>query len=214
MMRRTAVVLPATAILSAFVVLPSGRASDHLDGPRTIADPQADIADLFAFTSPERPGHLVLAMTLTPFASQSATFSPEVDYIFRLRAVTALDPLTLDTTALDVTCDFVGVDAGAQTVTCSLPSGVQAHATVGDSRGAPQGAMRVFAGLRADPAFFDRQGALATAASGRASFTGQNAFASADVLAIVVEVDPASLSDAGAAPSIFAVAAETVRRGL
>jgi hypothetical protein len=27
--------------------------SDHIDGPRQIGDPSADLTDLFAFTSPE-----------------------------------------------------------------------------------------------------------------------------------------------------------------
>jgi len=35
--------------------------SDHVDGPRSIGDPAADISDLFAFTSPENPGRTVLA---------------------------------------------------------------------------------------------------------------------------------------------------------
>ena len=41
----------------------SGRASalsDHISGPRALADPIADITDVYAFPSPERPGHLVL----------------------------------------------------------------------------------------------------------------------------------------------------------
>ena len=32
--------------------------SDHVDGPRSIGDPAADLA-LFAFTSPENPAHIV-----------------------------------------------------------------------------------------------------------------------------------------------------------
>jgi hypothetical protein len=109
-----------------------------------------------------------------------------------VRRVTAQSPLTLDPTALDVTCDFD--DAGAQTVHCAAPGGLSAQAMVGavGGAGADAGAapsMRVFAGLRADPAFFDRRGALATIAADRTSFTGQNAFAGANVLAIVVEID-------------------------
>ena len=34
--------------------------SDHFSGPRAIAGPAGDITDLWAFPSPERPGHLVL----------------------------------------------------------------------------------------------------------------------------------------------------------
>jgi hypothetical protein len=212
----------ATATVTA-TMLPTVRASDHLDGPRTTADPQADIADLYAFTSPENPAHLVLAMTVTPFASASSRFSSQVDYAFRIRRVIAPAPLTLDTTVLDLTCDFD--DATPQNVTCSASSGLRLTTAVGDRTGGggPLSPMRIFAGLRSDPAFFDRQGALATVASGRNGFTGQNAFEGANVLAIVVEVDWATalapMADAPNAPSnaagpplsILAVAAETTR---
>ena len=36
--------------------------SDHISGPRALADPIADITDVYAFPSPEHPGHLVLVM--------------------------------------------------------------------------------------------------------------------------------------------------------
>jgi hypothetical protein len=198
------------AAASSMAVLSLGRASDHLDGPRATADPQSDITDVFAFTSPSDPTHVVLAMTLTPFATDASTFSPQVDYAFRVQRATALSPLTLDPTALDVVCTF-GM-APAQTVTCSGPGGLHASATVGDAVGSAAGPMRVFAGLRSDPAFFDRQGALATVASGQASFTGHNAFAGANVLAIVVEMQSSAFIDAGP-PPVLAVAAETVRKG-
>ncbi len=206
----------------------TGRASDHLDGPRATADPQADIADVFAFTSPNQPERLVLAMTITPFASAASRFSSEVDYVFRVRRVTAVQPLALDTTALDVICGFD--DGSIQRADCSAPGGRHATVLVGDlSGGSAQATMPLFAGLRSDPSFFDRQGALATLASGRTLFTGQNAFAGASVLALVVEVDALAFApppdpDAGvdaadamaapaAMPLIVAVAAETVRRG-
>ncbi|HXN30424.1 MAG TPA: DUF4331 family protein [Polyangiaceae bacterium] len=201
------------ACAAAAGVLSPVSASDHLDGPRAVADPQADIADVFAFTSPESSGYVVLAMTVLPYASASAEFSTGVDYVFRVRRVVAPQPLTFDTTSLDITCDFDGGDGATQTVTCAGPAGMQATAPIGVTTGAdPQSAMRVFAGRRADPAFFDRQGALATVESGRTSFTGQNAFAGADVLAIVVELNAAAISGAGAPLPMLAVAAETVRR--
>jgi len=109
-------------------------------------------------------------------------------------------------------------DGGAAHVTCTAPGGLTATTAVGDPTGGgdAQSPMRVFAGTRADPAFFDRQGALATIRTGAASFTGANAFAGANVLAIVVELESsvfATVGDAGgdAAP-VIAVAAETVRR--
>jgi hypothetical protein len=154
-------------------------------------------------------------MTLVPFAPSQAIFSPQIDYVFRVRRMTAPQPLTLDPTPLDITCAFVDGDGGAQpqTATCSAPGGMLGAVAVGDPSGGASATMRVFAGRRADPAFFDRQGTFATAASGRASFTGQNSFAGADVLAIVVEIDAATFRDAGTVMPMLAVAAETVRRG-
>jgi hypothetical protein len=211
---RAAVLGTALAAACALAALSVVRASDHLDGPRTTADPQADIADVFAFTSPEDPTRVVLAMTLSPYASDASTFSSQVEYAFRVQRVAALQPPTLDGTALDVTCAYDAGDGGPPTMSCTGPGGTTASAAIGEAGNAGTG-MRVFAGLRSDPAFFDRQGALATVASGHASFTGKNAFAGANVLAIVVEMDSAAFGnggEAGAAP-VLAVAGETVRSG-
>jgi hypothetical protein len=66
MKRTTAIARSGVAAIAILAVLPAVRASDHLDGPRAIADPQADITDVFAFTSPENARRVVLAMTLVP----------------------------------------------------------------------------------------------------------------------------------------------------
>jgi hypothetical protein len=213
MKARAALACTAVAAAAALAVLSVGHASDHLDGPRATADPQADITDVFAFTSPEDPGKVVLAMALTPYASGTSAFSGEVDYAFRVQHVDALQPLSLGGVALDVVCDLDAGDGGAATMRCTGPQGATGSAVVGDAGGGSGGAIRVFAGLRSDPAFFDRQGALVTVQTGRAAFTGTNAFAGANVLAIVVELDSVLFSgDSGARP-VLAVAAETVRRG-
>ena len=59
--------------------------SDHFSGPRALAGPAGDISDVFAFPSPERPGHLVLAMTVLPLAGPDATFSDAIVCRFRVR---------------------------------------------------------------------------------------------------------------------------------
>ena len=61
--------------------------SDHISGPRAIADPVTDITDVFAFPSPESPRHLVLIMNVFPYAGPSACFSDAVIYRFRVRSV-------------------------------------------------------------------------------------------------------------------------------
>ena len=59
--------------------------SDHISGPRALADPIADITDVYAFPSPERPGNLVLVMNTLPFAKPTDAFSDGLIYRFRLR---------------------------------------------------------------------------------------------------------------------------------
>lgn len=214
--RRAVLVAAAGAAAVALAGVSAVRASDHLDGPGVTADPQSDITDVFAFTSPENPSHVVLAMAVTPFAGDAATFSPSVDYAFRVQRVEVLQPFTLDATPRDVVCRFDG--GSPQNVTCTAPGGLTATTAIGDTSGGgdAQSPMRVFAGMRSDPAFFDRQGAAATIRTGVAGFTGANALAGANVLAIVVELESrvfSTVGDAGAdgAP-VIAVAAETVRR--
>ncbi len=63
--------------------------SDHISGPRALADPIADITDVYAFPSPERPGHLVLVVNTLPFAKPTDAFSDGLIYRFRLRPLTA-----------------------------------------------------------------------------------------------------------------------------
>src|SRR6516164_5241880 len=62
--------------------------SDHVDGPRSIGDPAADLSDLFAFTSPENPAHTVLAACVFPSAGEDAIFSNTVNYSIAVRRVT------------------------------------------------------------------------------------------------------------------------------
>ena len=44
--------------------------ADHFSGPRALADPASDVTDVFAFPSPERPGHLVLVLDVFPAAAR------------------------------------------------------------------------------------------------------------------------------------------------
>ena len=76
--------------------------SDHISGPRALAEPIADITDVYAFPSPERPGHLVLVLNTLPFAKPSNLFSDGLVYRFRLRPLTAgapSDPAPFDVRA-------------------------------------------------------------------------------------------------------------------
>src|ERR1700694_3663044 len=56
----------------------SSHASDHLDTPAVIADPRADIADVYAWTSPNGK-QLNLVMTIV-----GHTFSDKLQYVLHI----------------------------------------------------------------------------------------------------------------------------------
>ena len=108
--------------------------SHHLSGPRSLTEPIADITDLYAFPSPERPGHLVLVLNTLPFAQPSSLFSDGLVYRFRLRPLTPSSPdasSAIRRRAEEFVFDCVfsapatGHGAGGieQAGTCRLPTG-------------------------------------------------------------------------------------------
>jgi hypothetical protein len=68
---------------------------DHFSSPRVFADPAAGIVDLYAFPSPELPGHVVLVLTVFPGATVTSLFSDAITYHFRIRPVTYAPALCL-----------------------------------------------------------------------------------------------------------------------
>ena len=47
----------------------------YFSGPRALAEPHGDVADVYAFPGPGQPGRLVLAMNVAPTAPDDASFS-------------------------------------------------------------------------------------------------------------------------------------------
>jgi hypothetical protein len=102
--------------------------SDHISGPRALADPIADITDVYAFPSPERPGHLVLVMNTLPFAKPSDALSDGLLYRFRLRPLTMTsaedrEPFDIGAPELVFDCVF------SEPVAAGDAEGVQQHGT-------------------------------------------------------------------------------------
>src|SRR5215471_10309399 len=137
--------------------------SDHVDGPRSIGDPPADLTDLFAFTSPENPAHTVLAACVFPSAGEDAIFSNIIDYSIAVRRVTVAgvgNAAKFEPAGEEVRFSFrfetLKRDAAGKVIQrgiCKLPGGRELSLTVNDETGAstPEGSFRVFAGLRSDP---------------------------------------------------------------
>ena len=192
--------------------------SHHISGPRALADPIADITDVYAFPSPERPGHLVLVMNTLPFAKPGA-LSPTHCSIASgcarsaaaLRGPRRRSPAGEEDFVFD--CVFSpAVDGGEQDCTCTTPAGETVTSAVdGEERGAGDG-VRVFAGTRWDPFIMDAPATLKTIATGELQFTehGSIYMDGKNVLSLVVEIDrSAVLGDT----ALVGVVAETLTRG-
>jgi hypothetical protein len=142
----------------AAVSVPLMMAADHADGSAATADPAADITDIFAWMSADAT-HVNLVMDVFPFATGTAQFSDAVQYVFHTRSKQSFTATA--ETPVDVICTF----DTAQKISCwangSFVTG-DASNTNGITSG--DGKMKVFAGLRDDPFFFNLDGFKATAA--------------------------------------------------
>ena len=199
--------------------------ADHFSGPRALAGPAGDICDVYAFPSPDRPGHLVLVMTVHPVAPPSSSFSEAIVYRFRIRPVgiasgTPAFPFGAEETELVFACVFDPPRPGSDGVMpeqdghCITPWGDDIPFRANDEQGGRGDALRVYAGLRSDPFFFDLPAYLESIKTGRLAFSqpGSNTATDFNALGIVIEVDSARLlrKDHG---SLFGVIGETVVAG-
>jgi hypothetical protein len=194
---------------------------DHFSSPRVFGDPAADIADVFVFPRPERPGRVVLVLTVFPSATVTSLFSDALTYRFRIRPVTVAGPgaapgyaVGEDEYTFDFTFEGDGVGGLAQAGRCVTPGGQEVVFRVGDEMAADSLGLRIYAGARLDPFFIALTGVRETRQLGRLSFkpTDTNANEGQNVLAIVVEADLAAMLGAGAGP-LLAVIGETVTSG-
>jgi hypothetical protein len=195
--------------------------SDHISGPRALADPIADITDVYAFPSPDQSDRLVLVMNTLPMAGPSDLFSDGLLYRFRLRPlgwpradgsgrpfVPADDEYVLD-------CGFStpdpAADVAVQEGTCTSSTGQSVTCRVNDEQGGTGAGLRVFAGARWDPFIMDARAALATLATHELAFTdpGTIFLDGKNVLSLVIEMESRLLGGTG----LVGVVAETLTRG-
>src|SRR5215831_9088202 len=187
--------------------------SDHVDGPRSIGDPAADLSDLFAFTSAENPAHTVLAACVFPSAGEDAIFSNIIDYAIAVRRVSVASIGNAakfqpgdDEIRFSFRFETLKRDAAGRAIqrgVCKSPGGRALSLTVNDEKGAstPEGDFRVFAGLRSDPFYL----AWIVAELKKVP----NLLQHDNVLCTVVELDTRRVLDS-AKGSLFGVIAETV----
>jgi hypothetical protein len=131
------------------------RSADHLDAPATMAEPTADVNDVFAFL--DKPGdpttNVIFAMTVYPAAPADAKFSDTVQYVLHTQSGAAFGQTTTD---FNIICQF---DA-AQVASCWAGANEYVTGNASGEAGltSASGKLKVFAGLRADPFFFNLDG--------------------------------------------------------
>ncbi|MBK7579514.1 MAG: DUF4331 family protein [Myxococcales bacterium] len=194
----------ALAVCAVFGATPLAFAADHIDSDALATDPAADITDVYAWM---QSGKLVMVMNVAPLATTASKFSDKVQYVIHTKSgAVGLAPTEPD---VNVICTF---DA-AQKAKCWVGDKEyvegDASATAGIS--SASGKLKVFAGLRDDPFFFNLDGfkdTVATVESVAASLTFDaygcptiDAPTSA-VLVSKLSTDPKA--DAGAAKDFFA----------
>jgi hypothetical protein len=152
------VVVGGACLATAIIHPRLARSADHLDAPATTADHPADINDVYAFlpSSELAAGtatHAVFVMTVFPAAPADAKFSDAVQYVLHAQSGAGFPTTTAD---YNIICTF---DA-AQKAQCW--GGTDEYATGDASQPAgissADGKLKVFAGLRADPFFFNLDG--------------------------------------------------------
>jgi hypothetical protein len=144
------------------------QAADHQDGTTTgglalALDPTADINDVFAWMTADAT-KVNLAMSLFPGATTTTRFSDAVKYVFHTASVSSYLGAAV---SRDIICTFTS--ATPQVASCWLtdpadPTGASVKAFVTGDASATAGIMnsdgsvRVFAGPRQDPFFFNLAG--------------------------------------------------------
>lgn len=224
----TKVKLAAGALgAAALAMLPTlsyvAHGADHVDSPSAMADPTADLTDLYAWMSADA-SKVNLVMNVHPFAGQSAKFSTAVDYVFHVNSSSAYG---MAQTEAQIICRFYKIHH----VECWGP-GAEYAAGKADAAGgimSASGKMKVYAGLRDDPFFFNLVGFQETVKAvvaakpgltndangcpnvnsatstvlvnqlktGMAGAAPANTFAGTNVLSLVIQVDKTLVAPAG-----------------
>jgi hypothetical protein len=145
-----------SALLLAFAS-GSALAADHVDSPSVIAEPSADITDVYAWVNGNK---VVLVMNVSPFATDATQFSDAVTYVLHASSGPAYG---------NVSGDFrivVQFDADEK---ASVWYGSDGYLK-GDARqsaglSSDDGKFKIFTGLKTDPFFFNLDGFHATVAA-------------------------------------------------
>jgi uncharacterized protein DUF4331 len=195
-------------------LLATGQAANHAASPTLAANPMADITDVYSWMT---GSNLNLVMNVSPIDDGTRSFGPAVQYVFHLTSKPRLGVTAAAGTETQVILRFAS-NTSVECWVTNPSTGTKDYVTGDPSNTAGVtsllGKVKVFAGRRSDPAFFNAAGfRMAVTSLGLISpvpdlagcptaidagqalglrtqlATGGDAFATANVMAIVVQID-------------------------
>ncbi|MFT5433755.1 MAG: hypothetical protein ACI9OJ_004463 [Myxococcota bacterium] len=143
----------ALCAAASLLAAPTAFAADHIDAPAASVSPSADIGDFFAWMTSDAT-HLNMAVTVNPFATAESMWSTATVYAMHVASMASYGG---DATNHQLLCRFYKADgtgiecwAGGEYVSGDPtdPAGISSAS----------GKIKVFAGLRNDPFFFELTG--------------------------------------------------------
>lgn len=190
-------------------------AADHIDAPAVTGpgntSPANDITDVYAFQSPADNSKMVFVLNtqglLSPGASATASFPSNVMYEINIdNNGNNVEDLVIQCLVQNGKLRVYGPAAPASPGTSStvissasyVETAVTAYGAASPSIGTNSAGMKVFAGPRDDPFFFDLTRFKEIIAGTQTGFRspGIDAFAGTNVMSLVVEVPKSSLGSA------------------
>ncbi len=164
-------------------------AADHSEAPGTIADPEADIADLFVW---HQSSKLVTVLTFAGGPSAGIPTAGKTDFDADVLYTVHIDNDGDDLADIEVHTRFGQNPGGRWGVLVEGLPGAKRPRVFGpaDEVFGAGGGLEAFAGSADDPFFFDLDGFVETLATGTISFdSARDSVAGLNVSAIVLEMD-------------------------
>lgn len=198
--------------LSSFIATAT-LASDHIDGPVTTGHRVADLSDLYAFPTPQKPGHLTVILNAYPIVPASGHFADKVNYnlYFRKANISGTGDSSLFQTSEEtvIGCSFKTPDnTEDHTITCKSSNGLSVQNKYESAEAGSSNDFRLYSGMRSDPFFFYAEWATAASTKGKLlPPKDDDVMADINVLTIVLEIEVAKLFKTPG--TLFAVAAES-----
>lgn len=146
--------------LGGLLVAHSTQAADHTDAPTAAANHMADITDVYAWNTSDAM-KVNLVMDVSPGDPGTRTFDNTVQYVFHVSSTSAIDSQTR--TETKVICTFTS-DTDAQ-CWVGTKDYVKGDPSAAGGMTSADGKVKVFAGRRADPFFFNLNGFKDTVAA-------------------------------------------------